>query len=257
MKYLKSYQLFEAKKEEKYIGKNRIILLGPPTIGKSTISQELGKQLKLEVIQLDRLQPKFGYSEENEVECVKSVLSEDYEKFNEPSILDFGGGHIYAGNAKEYLKGYKNVFVLVPTEDLKISSQILKITHDERNENWGAKPLRIILDGLKSEDCEFDDKRKKKLIDLVSGMIDGFGGKLKPSDIPKKSKKELKEAGFEGEAKGGIEWKSGWKKFKSYLTKKHDNINRSITDNIIEVFTEKGNRRSKSAIINEIIKKLV
>lgn len=33
-------------------------------------------------------------------------------------------------------------------------------------------------------------------------------------------------------------------------------LNRSITDNIIEVFTEKGRRRSKSAIVKEIIKKL-
>ena len=41
-----------------------------------------------------------------------------------------------------------------------------------------------------------------------------------------------------------------------HFTKKHDKINRSITDNIIEVFTEKGNRRSKSAIVNEIIKRL-
>ena len=40
MKYLKKFELFE-KKEEKYTGKNRIILLGPPSIGKSTISKEL------------------------------------------------------------------------------------------------------------------------------------------------------------------------------------------------------------------------
>jgi hypothetical protein len=40
------------------------------------------------------------------------------------------------------------------------------------------------------------------------------------------------------------------------FSKKHDKINRSMTDNIIEVFTEKGNRRSKSVIVNEIINKL-
>ena len=41
MRYLKKYELFEKKEEEKYTGKNRIILLGPPSMGKSTISKEL------------------------------------------------------------------------------------------------------------------------------------------------------------------------------------------------------------------------
>ena len=54
MRYLKKYELFE-KKEEKYTGKNRIILLGPPTIGKSTISKELGKELGMEVLCLDEI----------------------------------------------------------------------------------------------------------------------------------------------------------------------------------------------------------
>jgi len=41
MKYLQSYRVFEAK-TQKYSQKDRIILLGAPTIGKSTISKELG-----------------------------------------------------------------------------------------------------------------------------------------------------------------------------------------------------------------------
>ena len=78
MKYLQSYNLFESKKEEKkFSGTNRIILLGPPTIGKSTISKELCKKLGLETISLDELQADFGYGDED---CVKFVLSEDFEK---------------------------------------------------------------------------------------------------------------------------------------------------------------------------------
>ena len=101
MKYLKSYQLFEAKKEEKYTGKNRIILLGPPTIGKSTISNKLSKELGLEAISLDMNQMKFGgFGEKNEVKCVEWALS---NKVNNPSILDFGGGHVYWDGVKEML----------------------------------------------------------------------------------------------------------------------------------------------------------
>ena len=66
MKYLQSYRVFEAK-TQKYSQKDRIILLGAPTIGKSTISKELGEKLGLEVISLDRLQPDFGYGDENEI----------------------------------------------------------------------------------------------------------------------------------------------------------------------------------------------
>ena len=110
MKYLKLYEIFE-KKEEKYTGENRIILLGPPTVGKSTISKALGEKLDLEVISLDRNQMKFGgFGEKEEVECVKWALS---NKVNKPSILDFGGGHIYRGNAKDLIKGYNNIFVLM------------------------------------------------------------------------------------------------------------------------------------------------
>ena len=56
--------------------------------------------------------------------------------------------------------------------------------------------------------------------------------------------------------KGGFHSAPNWDKYHNLYTKKHDKINRSITDNIIEAFTEKGNRRSKSTIVNEIIKKL-
>jgi SpoVK/Ycf46/Vps4 family AAA+-type ATPase len=87
MKYLKKYKLFEKKEEKKFTGENRIILLGPPTVGKSTISKALGEKLDLEVISLDRNQMKFGgFGEKEEVECVKWALS---NKVNKPSILDF------------------------------------------------------------------------------------------------------------------------------------------------------------------------
>lgn len=250
MKYLKSYQLFEAKKEEKYTGKNRIILLGPPTIGKSTISNELSKELGLEAISLDMNQIKFGgFGEKNEVKCVEWALS---NKVNTPSILDFGGGHVYWDGVKEMLKGYNNVFVLIPSEDYDLSQELLKKAHEKRLDSVMRKPIEHILKSLESPDCEFDERKKKSLIKIVKKIISGGAGKLEKDEIPKASLDKFGEI-----LKGGFHSAPDWDKYHNLYNKKHDKINRSITDNIIEVFTEKGNRRSKSAIINEIIKKLV
>ena len=245
MRYLKKYELFE-KKEEKYTGKNRIILLGPPTIGKSTISNELSKELGLEAISLDMNQMKFGgFGEKNEVKCVEWALS---NKVNTPSILDFGGGHIYQGNAKDLIKGYNNVFVLIPNEDYELSDKILR---ENSRTNDMREMINHILKSLESPRCEFSDDKKEKLIKIAKKICDGGKGELKASDIPKASLDKFGE-GLEG----GFESAPDWDKYHNLYTKRHDKINRSITDNIIEVFTEKGRRRSKSAIVNDIIKKL-
>ena len=250
MRYLKKYEIFEAKKEKKYTGKNRIILLGPPTVGKSTISKALGEKLGLEAISLDMNQMKFGgFGEKEEVECVKWALS---NKVNTPSILDFGGGHIYQGNAKDLIKGYNNVFVLIPNEDYELSDKILKASHEDRLNSLMRDPIKHILKSLESPRCEFSDVKKEKLIKIAKKICDGGKGELKASDIPKASMNKFGE-GLEGGFASG----PNWDKYENLYTKKHDKINRSITDNIIEAFTEGGNRRSKSSIVSDIIKKLV
>jgi hypothetical protein len=251
MRYLKKYEIFEAKKEEKYTGKNRIILLGPPSIGKSTISKELSKELGLEAISLDMNQIKFGgFGEKEEVECVKWALS---NKVNTPSILDFGGGHIYQGNAKDLIKGYNNVFVLIPNEDYELSSKILKASNEDRLNSWMRDPIKHILKSLESDECEFSDIKKKKLISICKKIISGGAGELKAGEIPKASLDKFGEI-----LEGGFASAPNWDTcYDNLYTKKHDKINRSITDNIIEAFTEGGNRRSKSSIVSDIIKKLV
>ncbi|NBU81290.1 MAG: hypothetical protein EBS55_06550 [Flavobacteriaceae bacterium] len=250
MKHLKSFRVFEAK-TQKYSQEDRIIILGPPTIGKSTISKELGKKLGLEVISLDKLQHEFGYGDENEIKCVEHVLSQNFEKYNKPSVLDFGGGHIYKGDVRKLISDYKNVFVLVPSNDFEKCGEILKKTHKERIDDEGLKPMKEILKDLESEDCEFSVSKKRRLIDLVKTMIDGGGGKLKQTDIPTKTIKKLGDY-----VKNGVWWKEGWSKYTNLYTKRHDKINRGLTQNIIEVFTPKGNRKSPSTIVNEILKKL-
>jgi shikimate kinase len=244
MKHLKKYEIFE-KKEEKYTGPNRIILLGPPTVGKSTISKALGEKLDLEVISLDRNQMKFGgFGEKEEVECVKWALS---NKVNKPSILDFGGGHIYQGNAKDLIKGYNNVFVLIPSEDYELSDEILR---DHSRNNVMRKMIDHILKSIESPSCEFSDDKKEKVIKIVKKIHSGGKGELKASEIPKASLNK-----FEDSLKGGFDSAPNWDKYSSFYTKKHDKINRSITDNLIEVYTQSGNRRSVSSIVNEIITK--
>ena len=248
MKYLKKYEIFEAKKEKKYSGKNRIILLGPPTIGKSTISNELGKKLGLEVISLDMNQKKFGgFGEKNEIKCVEWVLS---NKVNKPSVLDFGGGHIYWDGVKDMIKDYNNVFVLIPNEDYELSKELLKSANEDRLNSWMRDPMKHILKSLESDECEFSDTKKKKLISICKKIIGGGAGELKASDIPKLSKDKF-------DLEGGWGFEPNWDKYHNLYTKKHDKINRSLTDNIIEVFTPKGNRRSVSSIVNDIIKKIV
>ena len=245
MKYLKKYELFE-KKGEKYTGKNRIILLGPPTIGKSTISKALGEKLGLEVISLDMLQKKFGgFGEKEEIECVEYVIS---NKVNTPSVLDFGGGQVYQGNSKDLIKGYNNVFVLIPSEDYEASDKILR--GSSRNHDM-RKMIDHILKSLESPSCEFTDAKKEKLIKIAKKIHSGGKGELKGSEIPKASLDKFGEG-----LKGGFNSAPNWDKYSNLYTKKHDKINRSITDNIIEVYTQSGNRRSVSSIVNEIIKKL-
>ena len=245
MRYLKKYELFE-KKEEKYTGKNRIILLGPPTIGKSTISKELGKELGMEVLCLDEINNNVlkDFSDKGRIKTVELALTDKYNDY----ILDFGGGHLYFEGVKDMIKDYKNIFVLIPNEDYELSDKILR--ENSRNNDM-REMIEHILKSLESENCEFSDAKKEKLIKIAKKICSGGKGELKASDIPKASLDKFGEG-----LKGGFRSAPNWDRYENLYTKKHDKINRSMTDNIIEAFTEKGNRRSKSAIVNEILKKL-
>ena len=247
MKYLKKYEIFEAKKEKKYTGENRIILLGPPTVGKSTISKALGEKLGLETISLDKLNGEVikDYSDKGRIKTVELALSDKYNDY----ILDFGGGHLYFEGVKDMIKDYKNIFVLIPSEDYELSDKILR---DHSRTNDMRKMIEHILKSLESPRCEFSDDKKEKLIKIVKKICDGGKGELKASDIPKASLDKFGEI-----LEGGFASAPNWDKYHNLYTKKHDKINRSLTDNIIEVFTEKGRRRSVSSIVNDIIKKLV
>lgn len=246
MKYLKKYEIFEKKEEKKFTGENRIILLGPPTVGKSTISKELGKELGMEVLCLDEINNNVlkDFSDKGRIKTVELALTDKYNDY----ILDFGGGHLYFEGVKDMIKDYKNIFVLIPNEDYELSDKILR--ENSRNNDM-REMIEHILKSLESPRCEFSDAKKEKLIKIAKKICDGGKGELKASDIPKASLDKFGE-GLEG----GFASAPDWDRYENLYTKKHDKINRSMTDNIIEVFTEKGRRRSKSAIVNEILKKL-
>ena len=71
--------LTEEERKSNYKGTNRIVLIGPPTVGKSTVSEELANQLGIEYVKLDKMQEKFGYGKGKEFELVKHVLSPDFK----------------------------------------------------------------------------------------------------------------------------------------------------------------------------------
>mgnify|MGYP003351523359 CR=1 FL=1 len=83
------------------------------------------KQKRIEYVKLDKLQEEFGHGEGKEFELVKLVLSPDFEKYDTPSILDFGGGHVYNDGVKELLQDYPNVILLMPSTDTQKTKEFL------------------------------------------------------------------------------------------------------------------------------------
>lgn len=128
-----------------------IILIGPIGVGKSTVGQVLSKKLNIPQCSLDFVRFKYydeiGYSSLKErllwkfkgfigvykywkpfeAYSVERVLN-DYPDH----IIDFGGGQsVYEDDnlfmkVQKLLKPYKNIFLLLPTEDKEKSFNILQ-----------------------------------------------------------------------------------------------------------------------------------
>ena len=222
-----------------YSGKNRIILIGPPTVGKSTVAEELSSQLGIEYVKLDKLQEKFGYGDGKEFELVKYVLSPDFKKYNIPSILDFGGGHVYNQGVKELLNDYPNIFLLMPSQDSKKSDELLRKGNTER---W-TEFMDQMIQGLKSGKHKHSKEKEKELIDKLKKMKKGEGGKFDKKDLP--DVEEMK--GW-----GGLNMDKDWNKI-TPLSKEEDVNNRDISKHIINVYDEEGKRRNKTEIAKDII----
>ena len=234
--------LTEEEGKSNYKGTNRIILIGPPTIGKSTVAEELSKELDIEYVQLDKLQGEYGYGSGKELELVKDVLSPKFKKYNTPSILDFGGGHVYNKGIDKLLSDYSNVFLLTPSNDYNESKEILKKGNYERY----AEFMDQIIQGLKSGEHKHTKEKEEKLIDTIEKIKKGEGGLIKKEDLPNIP-----------EMKGwrDFDMKKGWDE-EAPLTDKENKINQSIARHTITVYNKNGTRRDKKDIVNDIIKLL-
>ena len=231
--------LIEEDGKSNYKGTNRIILIGPPTVGKSTVAEELSNQLGIEYVKLDKLQEKFGYGDGKEFELVKYVLSEEFDKYNKSSILDFGGGHVYNKGVKELLNDYSNVFLLMPSKDSNKSEELLRKGNTER---WTGF-MDEIIKGLKSGKHKHTKEKEKELIDKLERMKQGEGGKFDKEDLPNIP---------EMEGWGGLNMDKDWNKFVP-LSKEEDKKNRDIAKHTISVYDEEGKRRNKTEIAKDII----
>jgi hypothetical protein len=234
--------LLVEEEQKGYSGTNRIILIGPPTVGKSTVAEELAKQLGVEYVILDKLQEKFGYGDGKEFELVKYVLSPDFEKYNTPSILDFGGGHVYNEGVKELLSQYPNVFLLMPSQDSDKSEELLRKGNTER---WTGF-MDQIIQGLQSGEHGHTKEKESELINKLQRMRQGEGGKFDKEDLP--DTEEMK--GW-----GGLDMENDWDKYVP-LTKDEDVKNKDIAKHIISVYNDNGDRRDKTEIVKDIIELL-
>ena len=234
--------LTEEEGKSNYKGTNRIILIGPPTIGKSTVAEEISKELDIEYVQLDKLQGEYGYGSGKELELVKDVLSPKFKKYNTPSILDFGGGHVYNKGIDKLLSDYSNVFLLTPSNDYNESKEILKKGNYERYAGF----MDQIIQGLKSGEHKHTKEKEEKLIDTIEKIKKGEGGLIKKEDLPNIP-----------EMKGwrDFDMKKGWNE-EAPLTDKENEINQSIARHTITVYNKNGTRRDKKDIVNDIIKLL-
>jgi DNA polymerase III delta prime subunit len=246
MKYLKLYEDFMEEslpgfnipKADNYSGKNRIILIGPPTVGKSTVAEEISKKLGIEYVKLDKLQEDFGHGDGKEFELVKLVTSEDFEKYETPSILDFGGGHVYNDGVKELLEEYPNVILLMPSLNDQKSKDFLRKGNYER---WSGF-MNTLISAYQSDNIPED--KKQEYIQKIEDMKRGEAGLITKEELPNVP---------EVEGWGGLNMEKGWDQ-EFPLTDEEDKKNKDVSKHIVEVYNDDGTRRDKSDIAEDIIK---
>lgn len=123
---------------------NSILLIGPMGTGKSTISKQLNVETGMPKISLDdREQLSEFYKNRNMFENFKEfefyLTSSVLTSLTEPSIIDFGAGHsvyenpIMFNKMKQLISRFKNVELILPSENLEESLQIINERMSSRN----------------------------------------------------------------------------------------------------------------------------
>lgn len=116
-----------------------IILIGPSGAGKSTVAEELSRMTKMPRLCLDYLANKdrregvrdrFYNSDDYNLYLLDKVLTKAKEN-NLSGVVDFGAGHSVFRNqenlnkAKQMMKGFKNIILLLPYADVEKSLEIM------------------------------------------------------------------------------------------------------------------------------------
>ena len=142
-----------------------IVLIGPLSVGKSTVAKELERKISIRNVPLDAVSQyyyfKHGYSDNHferlndelekekymktfDIKVIKDVLA-DFPK----DIIDFGAGHSHYEDqasikkAKQILSPFKNVILLLPSKDNRKSMEILK---RNMKKLLGEEPSKYAID---------------------------------------------------------------------------------------------------------------
>lgn len=165
-----------------------IIVLGPQGVGKSTITNLLGKKLQMPVISSDEFvsqgdlggkNKKEGWLKRKENEFGSTV---EYLKTNlgKPVILDIGGSHgVWEGqHLKEILpmiSNYPNRFLILPSENLDKSKEFLRgrLLKREMGMEDAIKYWEAILKGDESFANNFTDEDKEEFMKHLEDVKNG------------------------------------------------------------------------------------
>ncbi len=174
----------------KDVYEDSIILIGPSGAGKSTVGEELAKRLNMNRVCLDGIANnarKNGIRKKIEEEAVSKgenprdafnlamihSLLEMAKKYNHPGITDFGAGHAIFNTenglkqAKEFLKPFKNIVLLLPCKDEERALQIMseRSTGDVRdNEAFIKNPS---YQHLATMTVYADGKSPQEIADMI------------------------------------------------------------------------------------------
>lgn len=260
--------------EEEQKKYSTIIILGPQGVGKSTLTNLLGKKLQMPVISSDdyinqgdwamEKNKKEGWlkRKENEFGGAIKFLKTNLGK---PVILDIGGSHgVWEGEQLNQIlsmiSNYPNRFLILPTKDEQKSKEFLRSRLLKREMDVVSQTdyWKAILKGDESFANDFNDEDKeefmKHLEDIKNGddktAKDNIDRMQKRLDIIKSGNVNWKEFDIDDEEAPNIQFKPD--EFHDYSKYFIKNMKNSGIGNHIIYNLGKDNEK----IMDEIIQKL-
>lgn len=251
-----------------------IIVLGPQGVGKSTITDILGKKLKMPVISSDdyveqgdwvtEKNKKQGWLKRKENEFGGTF---EYLKSNlgKPVILDIGGSHgVWEGqHLKEILSmisNYPNRFLILPSDNLEKSKEFLRgrLLKREMGMENAIKYWEAILRGDESFANDFNDEDKEDFMKHLESVKNGDDRTAKYNidrmqkrlDIIKSGNVDWKEFDIDDEDAPQVQYKPD--EFHDYSDYFIKNMKSSGISNHVIYNLGKSNEK----IVDEIISKL-